>query len=834
MAENVGTVYYTVDAKTDPLVQSGREAEKQLDRTTAAMGKTDTAANKLGATSRKAANDAKGFGKAWDDAGKQAASAVSSLNPLALAISAVISVESIRRIQQTAEEFTLLNARVTRLSADSQTAANNYQQLLNIANRTGTGLGDTVKLWENLTMTLRDLGGTDAQVLRLTETLQKIGTIGGSSSQEMSDALRQFGQALSAGILRAEEFNSIIEQMPQLAREIAKGIGIPFGELRQQLLDGKLTADVVLNAIQKQTASVDAEFAKLPRTVSQAAAALANDFGNAVSTLDRAVKASQTLAYWMDLVGVGVRDFTGNRTDIEQFNKLVKERADLTERVAKAQGNAIAMQSAEVTGASARIEAINKEIKAIQDRRVEQLKAAQTPITGGPGKTTGDAASLKALEALKQEAALAKLAGEERAKAAAIAKLGAGATQAEKDQAAALAVEIFKANEAKKTGVALTKQQTTEAEKQAAAQVKGTQQNEQVIAALSQALAQAGLKAKDLAEAQAVMRLNPYATPQQVAQVKALADAIYQAEQAKANKALLGQVDPIAGEQQRYEQQLKDYQTLNDAKLLSDQQYIAMKDQAEVAHSEKMRQLEEERWAAQSAGNQIIMDGLNALQTQGTQAITGLITGANSFGDAWRNVAGAILQQGVGALVKLGTEQLKNFVMGQSQQAAATATAAASGAAITASYTPAAAAASIASFGGAATAGLSAMAAAVPAMLGLFGGRAQGGPVQANGMYRINETGQPEVFQAANGRQYMLPNSRGEVISNRDATSGGQGWGGGVTVNVIEDASKGGMQQQRQNADGTSTVDVFVASIRNDGPAAQAIEAKYGLTPVGS
>ena len=785
MAENVGTVYYTVDAKTDPLVQSGREAEKQLDRTTAAMGKTDTAANKLGATSRKAANDAKGFGKALDDAGKQAASAVSSLNPLALAISAVISVESIRRIQQTAEEFTLLNARVTRLSADSQTAANNYQQLLNIANRTGTGLGDTVKLWENLTMTLRDLGGTDAQVLRLTETLQKIGTIGGSSGQEMSDALRQFGQGLSAGILRAEEFNSIIEQMPQLAREIAKGLGVPFGELRQLLLDGKLTAESVLGAIQKRTADVDAEFAKLPRTVSQAATALANDFGAAVSTLDRAVKASQTLAYWMDLVGIGVRDFTGNRTDIEQFNKLVKERADLTGRVARAQGNAIAMQSAEVTGASARIEAINKEIKAIQDRRVEQMKAAQTPIAGGSGPE-GDAQSLKALETLKRQATLAKLSNEERAKAEAIAKLGAGATQAEKDQAAALAVEIFKANEAKKEGVKLTKQQTTEAEKLAAAQVEGTQQNEQVIAALSQALAQAGLKAQDLAEAQAVMRLNPHATPQQIQQVKDLADAIYQAEQ------------------------------------------------AEIAHAEKMKQLEEQRRAAQSAGNQLIMDGLNALEQQGTQALSGLIAGTTSWGDAWRSTLTSVLNQGIGALVKLGVEQLKLFVMGQTQQAAATGTAAASGAAMAASYAPAAAAASVASFGSAAASGLAALAGAVPAMIGLFGGRAQGGPVQAGGMYRINETGQPEVFQAANGRQYMLPNSRGEVISNREATSGGAAWGGGVTVNVIEDASRGGQQQQRQNADGTATVDVFVASIRNDGPAAQAIEAKYGLTPVGS
>lgn len=52
------------------------------------------------------------------------------------------------------------------------------------------------------------------------------------------------------------------------------------------------------------------------------------------------------------------------------------------------------------------------------------------------------------------------------------------------------------------------------------------------------------------------------------------------------------------------------------------------------------------------------------------------------------------------------------------------------------------------------------------------GGRQYGGPVAANKLYRINENGKPEVFTASNGQQYMLPNARGEVVSNGDATAG--------------------------------------------------------------
>jgi hypothetical protein len=66
-----------------------------------------------------------------------------------------------------------------------------------------------------------------------------------------------------------------------------------------------------------------------------------------------------------------------------------------------------------------------------------------------------------------------------------------------------------------------------------------------------------------------------------------------------------------------------------------------------------------------------------------------------------------------------------------------------------------------------------------------LGGRQYGGPVSSDGMYRINETGAPEILNLANGRQYMLPNSRGEVVSNRDATAPGAGQIGTTIINNL-------------------------------------------------
>ncbi|MCS7723117.1 hypothetical protein N1E44_32230, partial [Pseudomonas aeruginosa] len=105
-----------------------------------------------------------------------------------------------------------------------------------------------------------------------------------------------------------------------------------------------------------------------------------------------------------------------------------------------------------------------------------------------------------------------------------------------------------------------------------------------------------------------------------VAQVRALAAALYEAQQVEANKQLLGQMDPISGEDQRYQTELENLKKLNEAKLLKDQRYLELKTQAEQQHDATMKQLEEERFRRQAAGNEMIMATLDQVQQAGTNA----------------------------------------------------------------------------------------------------------------------------------------------------------------------------------------------------------------------
>ena len=833
MTINAGSIQYQVEMETAQVLTGSQNVNKSLDGLQTGFNKTDKAA----------ANSSKSMGtlgKNMSTAGGEANKFGTALTPLAGAIAGIVSVQAIANLQKLSEQFTLLESRVKRLSATASDARTNYAALIQISSAGGSDLTTTIKLWESLTASLTSLGVTRDQVLSLTDTLQKIGKIGGSSAEEISAALRQFSQAVAGGTLRAEEFNSIIEQMPELGRKIADGLGIPFNELRQQMLDGKLTIDRVLVAIQEQTGKVNAEFKNVPRSVGDASNAIVNSMGVAISKIDQAAGASRALAQALDAVAKGIRLSSGQLDDQQQLAKLVTERATAEQQYA----TQVRFGLKETAAATQkRIDGYNAEIKAIQDRKVAQQKAEgdKLKITTPENKEKTD--SQKALDNLQKEAELTRLVGVERAKAAAVNKLGAGAKPEEIAAAQKLAAEIYNLENARKQEGATNKKLTTEndqlTKRAAAEERRGIEQNIEVYSKLGAELAAVGQNARDVAMQRAELSLNEYATPEQVAQVRAMAGALYDLNQAQANKALLGQVDPAASAQQGLEKQLKDLETLKQAKMLSDTDYLSFKEQAETDYNARMMEIETQRFAAQSAGNQALMDGLDALGQSGTQALGGLLSGTMSLQDALGNIANTVLNAVIGSFVQAGVEWVKQQVImaatGKATQAAATISGVASAGTLATAYAPAAAAASVASFGGAAYSGLAAMASAIPAAIGLFSGRALGGPVQADGMYRVNETGAPEIFNAANGRQYMMPNSRGDVVSNKDAASSSGAAGAAPVINVHNYGNDNASASAKfSEADRAWVVDVIVGDGMGDGKTGRMINSLTGTRRQGT
>lgn len=369
MSEKAGEIYYDIEADVSGLLKAQGKANKSLDS----------------------------IGNSATNAAKKMDELQTNINRVAGAIAASLVVDWGKAFLVAADNMSQLNARIERLTGSAATASQTMQSLMRISSATGGSLQDTAKLWETLSTALRDTGATNGQIIQLTETLQKIGRIGGSSSEEMANALRQFGQSISSGTVRAEEFNSILEQMPELARQIAAGMGVSIGELRQLMLDGKLTAEDALNAIQKQTGSVNAEFEKLPRTLSQANTALTNSFLTMVDNINQATGASNGMVLVIDSLAVAIGRLTGQAATASQQIADLRSEAEMYAKRARTWswlGFGDWQKENEEKSAQLTAEAWEKASRAGWDA-VQKTAAATKPIeikaiaTSGGSKTKG-------------------------------------------------------------------------------------------------------------------------------------------------------------------------------------------------------------------------------------------------------------------------------------------------------------------------------------------------------------------------------------------------------------------------------------------------------------
>lgn len=778
MAEEVGGIVYEVGMDVKGLKAGATTANKTLDDLESSTNKTTSALGKLDKNARNAGNGMK-------NAGGAASGLKTSVSMLAGAISVSLIIEWGKRFLEVADNMTQLQARIARLSTDAKTANETFSSLANIASTTGASLSDTTKLWETLTSSLKEAGATNAQVLNLTDTLQKIGRIGGSSTEEMANALRQFGQSIASGTIRAEEFNSILEQMPELARQIASGLGISMGELRARMLDGKLTAEDALNAIQDRTSVVNAEFEKLPRTMSQATGSLETSFAKLVSSIDSATGASQGMVSAIDGLSRTIDTLaSSSSTGAEKLLAVARVMAIFNPTLAEAVANfdKLNAKSPAVTMA----EQLANDMKVVTsetkkaDEATKHLKIAQAPTKDKKGKGKGKSAEerqaesvAEKLEKLRQQTMLnaTSTSGLSREQAILNAQqsLGKAATQEQIKLAGEYAAKIWDQKNA------LKEQAEAEKEKQ---RVEKSYQGLRAIAS------------------------------------------------------------PTAGIDSEYQQRMADL----DAYAAAYPQKITEIEQTRAAIEAQYRQQRMDamwaEWQQQSLGAQLFGTALDSAMSTASNSITGLLTGTMSVQDAMRSLGSTVLNSLVNSFVEMGVQWVKSAVMGQTAQVAATATttaaqtaglatttaaSTAAAATTTAAWTPAAIVASIGSFGGAAAIGVGAVLGALA--MGIAGKRKNGGPVSAGSMYEVGENGLPEIFQASNGRQYMIPGNDGSVISNKDLTGGSSG----VVVynSVINNSSAQVSSSARDNGDGSVTIETIVSDISENGPIGQAISRNY-------
>lgn len=720
MSEKVGEIYYEVDLETAKLIAGSRKAADVLD----AMGKN-------------ARNASSGIDK-LDSSGRKASGTMdvlkSSLSGVASAISVALIIDYGKAFLTVADNVTQLQARISRLSADTAEAKTTFSALAMIASNTGASLQDTQNLWEKLTSSLKATGATNSQILFLTDTLQKIGRVGGSSAEEMAGALRQFGQSIDGGIVRAEEFNSIVESMPELARQIAAGMGVSMGQLRQEMLAGKVTSEAALNAIAKQSGVVNQEFNKLPRTLEQANNSLTVSLSLLVDKMNEATGASKAMVGIIDSVSAAIDRLSGRAETAAQKIADLTSTGEMYSKRARTWAwlglDGWAQQNTTLAALSSKAATLVGDLDAVG-------KASENAANAGKGFSGGASSNPKQDNLVKvseRRLALAKQEGEARARLQAqYDAADAGVTDQKRIKALQDEyAETYRVTEARKESNKVGKQSETQSESIA-----------QKLANLKQQSELAADSTQELSREQAILTaqlsLGKGATQEQVALAGQYAATKWDTANAIRAQAAAEKLLPETRENASYTQDVKDLQTALDAKKITQQKYDQTSEQLEAQHQVNLAKIRSQQavtpqqqaagdvdpvqnlanqqaqqlaliqqyeqqgviahnqalmlknaadmqyekartdaqWALftqQSVGYEALGAAVDAFGAQASNALTGIITGSMSASDALQSIGNTILNDVINTFVQMGLQQAKSAIMGATAQNAAIAT----------------------------------------------------------------------------------------------------------------------------------------------------------------
>lgn len=202
---------------------------------------------------------------------------LSALRNVALAATGGTIVGSlVKDVAAVAEGYQNLSARLKIATGDGDAFKATMQGVFDVSNRTGVAVDEVGALVTKLITAGKELGITNTQALGLSETLVQALRIGGASAQEAASSVLQFSQAMASGKLAGDELKSILEGAPRLAKALADGLGVTVGQLKELGSTGALTSAQVVAALQGQGQALQAEFDRMPVTVSRAMAQLSN------------------------------------------------------------------------------------------------------------------------------------------------------------------------------------------------------------------------------------------------------------------------------------------------------------------------------------------------------------------------------------------------------------------------------------------------------------------------------------------------------------------------------------------------------------------------------
>lgn len=210
------------------------------------------------------------------EGGSDAASKLTGM--LKKALITYASFRSIKAFVGLSDEMTQIKARLNAINDGQQTTVELQNMVYESAQRARGEYKTTLDIVSKLGAQAKDAFSSNKETIAFAENLNKLFTISGTSAQGMESVMYNLTQAMASGVLRGQDLNAVMANIPQLLQIVSEYMGEPIGRIRKLAEEGQLSADVIKNALLGATDDINAQFAKMPMTFGQIATSMKNKF----------------------------------------------------------------------------------------------------------------------------------------------------------------------------------------------------------------------------------------------------------------------------------------------------------------------------------------------------------------------------------------------------------------------------------------------------------------------------------------------------------------------------------------------------------------------------
>ncbi len=192
------------------------------------------------------------------------------------------SLAGLTSVLQTADAMQTANTQIKLVTSSTEEYLAVKNRLQAMANMTRQDIEATTGAYVNNARSLSQLGKSQSEIIKFTESVSLAMAVGGKSAQEQASALLQLGQAMQSGVLQGDEFRSIAENAPILLDLVSQSLNKTRGEVKELASQGKISAEVIYAAMAGANEQLQSEFAKMPVTMGQALTVVKNNYKNFV------------------------------------------------------------------------------------------------------------------------------------------------------------------------------------------------------------------------------------------------------------------------------------------------------------------------------------------------------------------------------------------------------------------------------------------------------------------------------------------------------------------------------------------------------------------------